>query len=234
MKIRITKGKGWYRDEVGEVFEVTGRCKSVDAHYVKVWDDDDDRWVTDSYFVRDGYYEIVGEPKTHIIDGKTFVEVERKANIGEKIIITVGGEGWYEKRVGEIFTVINGYDYGFHNDETYVDHEPSNGKLSFVVQGEYRVLTEVGEEPPAPSNTEDIIANLVRRVHSLERQVDSLSTQLRDTQRNVERQGVEIANLTHKYEFVQAQTSRVDLTTEFIIDDIGVIIKKFNGGGAAK
>lgn len=44
----------------------------------------------------------------------------------------------------------------------------------------------------APDKVVDLLANLARRVTSLETQVKSLSTQLRDTQRNVERQAEEL------------------------------------------
>jgi hypothetical protein len=59
MKIRITKGRGWYRDCVGEIFEVTGRHEKFNAYYVKVWDDEINEWTTNTFFVTDGNYEIV-------------------------------------------------------------------------------------------------------------------------------------------------------------------------------
>ncbi|SET42296.1 Protein of unknwon function [Oceanobacillus limi] len=54
MKIRITEGRGWYTDKVGEVFDVVGRWGS---HKYIVNNNGD----TENYFVSDGYCEIVDE-----------------------------------------------------------------------------------------------------------------------------------------------------------------------------
>ena len=54
-----------------------------------------------------------------------------------------------------------------------------------ITHSEYRVLVP---QEGAPQSIADLIANLIHRVAALE-------SQLRDTQANVERQGVEIANI---------------------------------------
>lgn len=86
-----------------------------------------------------------------------------KAKIGDKVMVTrrsVKG-AWYDDKIGEVFTVIDPKDYGFDRDETCVDYKPSEGRLSFISEGNYEIVTL------APSVT-DLIANLARRVSELE------------------------------------------------------------------
>jgi hypothetical protein len=64
MKIRVTKGSGWYEDKVGEVFEVTCRHKTWDAYYVVVFNEYSGNWESTTHWVRDGMYEIVSEDST--------------------------------------------------------------------------------------------------------------------------------------------------------------------------
>jgi hypothetical protein len=108
--------------------------------------------------------------KTYVIDGKEYVEVARRADIGEKIIIT--------KHPNEP---------AYHGNIYKVTSIPDKGKVSaegliaitshdVFYHGEYRVLVEVDVESP---DVTDLLANLARRVTSLE-------SQLRDTQRNLE------------------------------------------------
>jgi hypothetical protein len=119
----------------------------------------------------------------HVIDGKTFVEVERPAKVGDKILITDAQHTGGSYMNGSILSVTRlNSGTGVFCDE--IANDCNYGGQ--VDADEYVVLAEVVEES-APSNA-DIIANLIRRVHSLEQQ-------LRDTQNNVERQGVEIANI---------------------------------------
>jgi hypothetical protein len=133
--------------------------------------------------------------KTHVIDGLTYVEVKRSAKIGEKIII-VSGSGWYRNEVGSVFKVIDGADYGFERfpdcerSAIYVEHEDNrhDESINFVSFGNYRVLEPLVNE--ASLSITDLLANLARRVHSLEQQ-------LRDTQGNVEKLAEELANVKY-------------------------------------
>lgn len=67
-KIRVITGMGWYQDNVGDEFEVTGRLEEYNAYYVRVWDDFGDM-VDDSYFIIDGNCEIVEEEPTPQLAG---------------------------------------------------------------------------------------------------------------------------------------------------------------------
>lgn len=57
MKIRITKGSGWHKDLIGEVFETSGRYDSLGSrgYYVK------HKGASWTYLVPDGNYEVVNE-----------------------------------------------------------------------------------------------------------------------------------------------------------------------------
>jgi hypothetical protein len=150
--------------------------------------------------------------KTHVIDGVTYVEVDRKAEVGDKVIIE-NGDGWYRSHVGEVFNVIDGKTYGFsvygpENGDVYVATDGNyNGCCSFVSKGDYRVIVNAGENP-LPDVT-DLLANLARRVSSLEQQLSS-------TQANVEKLAEELANVKH-----QTQPKEVEVFTfEKFLDSI--------------
>lgn len=73
-----------------------------------------------------------------------------KANVGDLIRITKGS-GWYADKVGEIYEVIDGRNYGFSypgdRDYVYVDH-PDNSRnvTNFVRDCEYVIHRKAGEE----------------------------------------------------------------------------------------
>jgi hypothetical protein len=115
--------------------------------------------------------------KTHVIDGVTYVEVDRKAEVGEQIIDTIDGE---------IATVL-GIAKSSSGNRRHGAVVISSGE--WVPDSEYLVLEPV-ESEVSPSVT-DLLANLARRVSSLEQQ-------LRDTQGNVEKLAEELANTKHR------------------------------------
>ena len=61
MRIRITKGSGWYNERVGEVFETAGRTSSGIQGYYVYPPHEFYETTLGSPFVADGYYEVVGE-----------------------------------------------------------------------------------------------------------------------------------------------------------------------------
>jgi hypothetical protein len=182
----------------------------------------------------DGLHKFTLEPTDIVhIDGKRYRMVDRKAEVGEKVLV-VKGHGWYSDKVGEIFTVIDSEYYGFNFTQTHVDYEPSRECLSFVQRGHYRVLEPVTDdivtvdESQASPEVIDLLANLARRVTSLERTVrtlgtayriretsrlDSIETQLRDTQGNVERLAQELAEVKHLAESNEADIAVLDERT---------------------
>jgi NAD-specific glutamate dehydrogenase len=114
--------------------------------------------------------------KTHVIDGVTYVEVSRKANVGDRIIYTEDSSE-IGVNFGDIF-LANYIDEDGYVQARYGAINPIN----------YRVLEPLESE--AIPDVTDILANLARRVASLEQQ-------LRDTQSNVEKLAEELANVKY-------------------------------------
>jgi hypothetical protein len=115
------------------------------------------------------------EPKVHVIDGVTYVEVDRKAKIGEKVLVSKVPSDW--ETYGEVYTVSE-FDY----DEDLLFEETDD---YFTRHGDYVVLEPLESEEVTVDSSQaseqviEMLANLARRVTSLERQ-------LADTQRNLE------------------------------------------------
>lgn len=185
--------------------------------------------------------------KTHVIDGKTYVEVPRQAKIGEKVIITADGLLLGENHFGKIYTVTE-HDGGLVNTDGFWN----DGSTLNLRDDEYRVLAPVATEEPIedcamltetdvrkqPGKVIDLLANLARRVSSLE-------AQLKDTQHNVERQGVEIAELKHLAESNEEDIRTLDERTQpktYVADafpsnakllaDAFAALAKYENGGA--
>jgi DNA repair ATPase RecN len=86
MRIRITYGSGWYRDCVGEIFEVTGRHTRYDAYYVKRWNDSTNEWETHNGWVSDGNYEIVESEEVTVDTSQASEQViEMLANLARRV-----------------------------------------------------------------------------------------------------------------------------------------------------
>jgi predicted RNase H-like nuclease (RuvC/YqgF family) len=166
----------------------------------------------------------------HTIDGKTYVEVERKAVVGEKVIVVNAEHTCGKYKNGDVFEVQRLEDIGIENDAV-IAADNSDG---IIYHEEYCVLEPVADadEQPVeatandPRSMFDLLANLARRVNSLERQVESLSTQLKDTQGNVERQGVEIAELEKLTDSNEEDIRELDDRTQVI----NAIQKHYDGG----
>jgi hypothetical protein len=113
--------------------------------------------------------------KTHVIDGVTYVEVDRKAKVGDLLImpglpVIYKIEKYPEEGANCLRIVDDICDRGTEFDVT--------GEIAYANSLKGFVILEplVSEEP---TQVTDLLANLANRVHSLEKQ-------LRDTQRNLE------------------------------------------------
>jgi hypothetical protein len=125
--------------------------------------------------------------KTHVIDGVTYVEVDRKAKVGEKIIIVNEDMADDNYENGDILTVRERYSLMY--DGVYVEGIDGMGIRDY----EYRTLEPLESEEATVDATQaspeviDLLANLARRVTSLE-------SQLREAQRNIETWAEETKN----------------------------------------
>jgi hypothetical protein len=131
--------------------------------------------------------------KTHVIDGVTYVEVDRKAEIGDKVMGRLTGNYYDVVDVDCKGTV-------FSKDECVVH------------QHNYTTLVKVVSCEANPSVT-DLLANLARRVSSLEQQ-------LRDTQSNVEKLAEELANTKHRVSKHATMFGIVEERVGMLTDDI--------------
>src|SRR5690606_19663822 len=101
-------------------------------------------------------------------DGKSerYRMVDRNAEVGERVIIVEAGS--HDFAVGDITEIKCVTDNGVDEQTRLGDAE-----YGWLYEEEYLVLESV-ESGTSPQSTDDIIANLVRRVSSLERQVTEL------------------------------------------------------------
>jgi hypothetical protein len=174
--------------------------------------------------------------KTHVIDGVTYVEVERKAEIGEKIVAIEADD----YGIGEILTATESDRWGTGEGISIKEYDCG------MYHEEYRVLKPLAVETPQVT---DILANLARRVHSLEQQ-------LRDTQGNVEKLAEELANtkhlagsneqdiamldertniMAHTQKFYNDKTSTTEFTVDMILRDLDGLCQRIRkAGGASK
>lgn len=157
--------------------------------------------------------------KTHVIDGVTYFEVDRKAKVGDLVFVFDHSTGY--PRANGIHTV----------DYVELDGHIHYGEFGRFPRG-YRVLEPLESEEPTP-DIADLLANLARRVSSLEQQ-------LRDTQGNVERLAEELANTRHRVSKHAGMFGIVEERVEMLTSDIITLdersqvinaINKFYGEG---
>lgn len=169
--------------------------------------------------------------KTHVIDGETYVEVERKAEVGEKIIIVSPMFDYADGGKRGDFYTVNQIRTDCCTHEEYFLYGVGVKEVDIIfLEREYRVLVPVADaQPPLeltandirwqPDKVIDLLANLAHRVSSLEKQ-------LVDTQGNVERQAEEIAELKHLTESNEEDIRELDDRTQVI----NAIQKHYDGG----
>jgi hypothetical protein len=165
--IDVTKGK-------------TYEIKDVSGNEIKFYDD-----IRDLHFWEypSEEYSVIEPTDVIHVDGTRYCMLEGKAKAGDKVIITNEYDFYSKFDKGDILTVDN------------ID------TLGDVYSNNYRVLkpiepteqpVEVTESDASPSVI-DMLANLARRMTSLEEQ-------LKDTQSNVESLSYELENVKHKAE----------------------------------
>jgi DNA repair ATPase RecN len=128
--------------------------------------------------------------KTHVIDGVTYVEVDRRAKVGDKVVIinAIAANGMYKNSDILLAEEIN--DSGIFNEKVSSATNRCYNPNGYISDLEYHVLEPAESEESEP-DIHDLLANLANRVHSLEQQ-------LRDTQGNVEKLAEELENANHR------------------------------------
>lgn len=105
------------------------------------------------------------------IEGKRYKLVDRKAEVGEQILVAKKKRhNMRDMTVGKAYEVISGPFEG--GDEDYVEVIDDEGDQASAIDGSYYVLDpiESEKEVTSPQSTDDIIANLIKRVAELERE----------------------------------------------------------------
>jgi chromosome segregation ATPase len=162
---------------------------------------------------------------TYVMDGKEYVEVERKANVGDKVIV-LNSAHVDSHNIGRVYTV-----KGFDGELIDTDGFYADGSELNLQEDEYYVLEPTNSEECCEASPQitDLLANLARRVEYLERKATSLEQQLRDTQGNVEKLAEELATVKH-----QSAPKEVEVVTfEKFLDSIAdKVAERLVGGGA--
>jgi hypothetical protein len=219
-----------------------------------------------------------GIPREYLYDGNRLIEtyivrvdgercrmVDRKAEVGEKVIVVTEAypnSPYTSYRNGDIFVA-------GENEDEILSLSDSGARL---FHSEYHVLepmkhycgwcsAELGEiacsnnrggsycsaqcadadEEVEPQLTEinaekviDMITELAQTVAQQQREIDRLKQLTEENAKNTLTLAEDLEQLKHKAEFTQTQSSRVDLTTEFLIEDLvalGEKIRKLGGEG---
>jgi hypothetical protein len=166
--------------------------------------------------------------KIHLVDGKKYVEVAGPAKVGDKVLI-VNARASYDKYFnGNIIEVKRlsedpmgiendavstcGNAEGFISAEEYVVIEPLKPTLSELCAKctpENRHEEVFVDTSQASPDVLDMLANLARRVTSLE-------SQIRDTQRNAEWLAEELMSLKYLTQSNEGDIRMIDQRTQII------------------
>lgn len=167
--------------KVGDMVVLPGEGNSAE-HVVEVRGFEGDYKLESGFYIRQDFVNTLEPTNIVHIDGERYEMVDRKAEVGEKVVV-VNDEDSSEEfgnfRIGEVGTVES-----YATDDTYFGEyanvRVSDGRDIPLYLHEYRVLVPVesSEEEPQPSDPIDVIANLATRVAELERQVKKLNAAL--------------------------------------------------------
>jgi hypothetical protein len=149
--------------------------------------------------------------KTHVIDGVTYVEVERIAKPGEKII-SLKDDSLSDK-----------WDFWIGSIHVVTDVEKSCGQYcvgindnrGFYSTKEYRVLEPLEPEEVTVDGTQ-ASEQVIEMFTALSRKIVSLERQLADTQRNVETWAEETQGVKHHAYAIERDVMELEKTTEVI------------------
>ena len=143
--------------------------------------------------------------KTYVIDGVTYVESAREAEVGDKIRV-LNSEWVPDNCIGKIYDVTE-----VTKDLIYTEGRYLDGSVLNLWRKEYRVLEPVESEElsQATPGVLDMLANLARRVTSLE-------SQLSDTQRNAEMLAEELMALKYLTQSNEGDIRMIDQRTQVI------------------
>lgn len=151
---------------------------------------------------------------------REYVEVDRKAEKGEKIVIVnadVQSEDPYSN--GDVFTIGESWSRG--------DGLTECGRLIF--RREHRVLVpaESSEEEPQPSDPIDVIANLATRVAELERENRRIKDEIDALHKDNRRHGEELEALKYAAKETDGKVAHLEADSDmrlFTAEDVTALL----------
>lgn len=136
--------------------------------------------------------------KMYVIDGIKYVVVEREAKVGDNVVIVDAWLSHSKYANGDIIEVHRAFEDGIENDLV----KDVKNETGYIADKEYVVIEPLETDETPDIN--DLLANLARRVSSLEQQ-------LRDTQGNVEKLAEELATKTREID------KKIELALDYIV-----------------
>jgi hypothetical protein len=148
--------------------------------------------------------------KTHVIDGVTYVEVERKADVGDYVINNKGTEY-------EACYKVTGYTDEFFPSYK-VDYSANQYEDEYITS--VSIDRSITLEPIQTVDTTQASEQVIEMLANLARRVTSLERQLAVTQNNVERQAEELENAKHRISKHATMFGAVEEKVEMLTDDV--------------
>ena len=127
-----------------------------------------------------------------VIDGKRYLMVERKAEVGDKVIVTNAENTFGKYGNGSVLVAEETLGIGIYNKNVITEELGCNPN-GFIAHDEYRVLVllEDATESEASPSVVDMLSNLALRLMQLERKVNEMSDRQAHTCEQPDTQKVE-------------------------------------------
>lgn len=163
------------------------------------------------YGWQDGYYKTLEPTDIVVIDNKRYHMVERKAEVGEKVIVTNAENTFGKYDNGSVLVAEKSGGIGIYNKNVVTEESVCNPH-GLIAHDEYRVLMplESTEEPlvtataDSPESMLDLIANLARRLTDIEQrmawraqEIDALHERINSVANDIERVDADVERLKH-------------------------------------
>lgn len=120
------------------------------------------------------------------IDGERYRMVDRKAKVGEKVIIVEAEWAFGKYENGSVVVAEDVDEEGIYNDDV---KEVKRNEEGFIAHEEYRVLEPAiqAERVEPMLTTSDLIANLAKRVVELERRLSDMNADVNEVNERIDR-----------------------------------------------
>ncbi|MCA1184628.1 hypothetical protein [Bacillus licheniformis] len=154
------------------------------------------------------------------IDGERYEMVDRKPEVGEKIVIIAPDDGLaVDGDLGKVATVT----------EVCSEEDIDTSPLGWVMRSEYSVLVpaESSEEEPQPSDPIDVIANLATRVAELERENKRIKDEIDTLHKDNRRHGEELEALKYAAKEADGKVAHIESDSDmrlFTAEDVAALL----------